>query len=146
MTETTLELYYLSVLAGVLPSLPLRLNTGGGIEMREIKFRQAIFHPVTGEFLKWHYWGLIDGAFVGIDTGWVSPTKAVENSQGFTTLSDKKGKEIYEEDIVKTTGGHTGVVFDRLGCWFVEMGRELGYYNEPVEIVGNIYENKELLK
>ena len=35
--------------------------------MREIKFRQAIFHPVTGEFLKWHYWGLIENAFVSLE-------------------------------------------------------------------------------
>jgi len=62
--------------------------------MREIKFRQPIF--LNGKFHKFHYWGDIKGGFVG-------PMKANQgrDSEQYTGLKDKNGKEIYENDIVK---------------------------------------------
>ena len=63
------------------------------------------------------------------------------------TKEQWKGKEIYESDIVRIANNFTGRVFYRLGCWFFEMGKELGYYpSQDIEVIGNIYENPELLE
>jgi len=71
-------------------------------------------------------------------------TKTVGQYTGF---EDANGREIYEGDTVKINGKHNRQVFLRLGCWFVEMGKELGYYDScDIEVIGNIYENPELLE
>lgn len=68
----------------------------------------------------------------------------------FTGLLDKNGKEIYESDIVedRLSGEIHEVVFEKL-CWRMGSGGELlGNYAAPEEdlkVLGNIYENPELL-
>ena len=119
--------------------------------MRELKFRQAIFHPVTGEFVRWHYWGLIDGAFVGVDTGWYSPTEAIENSYQYIGRKDENGKEIYEGGIVRTDEAEwvAQVIYHR-DC-FMCIGLDGKGFSvecnwENFEVIGNISENPELLE
>ena len=73
----------------------------------------------------------------------------------YTELKDKNNKEIYEGDIVKLRNNHgIGVVkyYDEWGAFVVEYVKSkplvvlgMSYYKEDIEVIGNIYENPELL-
>ena len=124
--------------------------------MRQIKFRAW-----DGE--RFTYWGL--GIMVGAFVGPASTPKGNPMSmdhQQFTGLLDKNGKEIYEGDIVyledcspddPAYGFYSSGYEVRwnLGHW--EMHSEqtvktefLEEYNEVSRVIGNIYENPELLR
>ncbi|MFS0776237.1 YopX family protein [Neobacillus sp. 3P2-tot-E-2] len=77
----------------------------------------------------------------------------------YTGLKDKNGKEIYEGDIVYQEfydtrsldeGGFIGVVKQDEGCWWIDNNvnhAELLWSELNVnEVIGNIYENPELLE
>ena len=124
--------------------------------MREIKFRA------------WHKEEKIIGEVLGIDILYKeiffsnedvdcyehTDFKDIELMQ-YTGLKDKNNKEIYEGDIVKLRTNHgIGVVknYDEWGAFVVEYIKPrplavLGtnYYKEDIEVIGNIYENPELL-
>lgn len=113
--------------------------------MRENKFRAWYYDGKNLDSGEMQYdvavWGNL--AYV-LDKGMKVWSNCVKIMQ-YTGLFDKKGKEICEFDYVKTPKG-TGLVFKRLGCWFVEMQKVLGYFNiGEIEIIGNIYEHKYLL-
>ena len=135
--------------------------------MREIKFRQPLF--LNGKFHKFHYWGFLrEDEFAGV----VPPIdEAKKNSQEYTGLKDKDGKEIYEGDIIKeqvnqcvwfyliTTVGSLGNNLFAVTKWrnFTVVDGETimgsyfedgnwNYISSTCEVIGNIYENPELLK
>lgn len=131
------------------------------MSMRQIKFR--------GERLGTHKWvfGFLFQNAVGewkITYGFREYTVAPETIGQYTGLKDCNGKEIYEGDIITTKGRYPRVVlWDKMG-WAL-MPTE--YYNDKYfwvmnlqhpgvdwweefadefEIIGNIYDNPELIK
>lgn len=73
----------------------------------------------------------------------------------YTGLKDKNGKEIYEGDIIKASYYYLGDNYFRENISEVKFGEGsyyLAHFNAPsidlsnhLEIIGNIYENPELL-
>lgn len=81
----------------------------------------------------------------------------------FTGLCDKNGKKIWENDIVKTVSdiyAHvkfglytTGFALEECNQGFyvdfsvkTYLRHELGYWNNKVEVRGNIFDNRDLLQ
>jgi len=131
---------------------------------REIKFRQPRLN-IHETFIDWFYWGFISGGFIA------PPKHNLPNYQ-YTGLHDKNDREIYEGDIllipnpptesnpmgepdmgvVKFIGGAFGWQYlDYKRCpsgnfeTFISWAGEIDILHEE-SIIGNIYENPELIK
>lgn len=120
--------------------------------MREIKFRGRTE-------IEWVYGSLVVDTtpdkktfiidYAVSDTNTYTWSEVEPETVGQTIgLSDKNKKEIYEGDVIKTSWeGNKEVVF-RKGCFCYQTGGDKYHiFNEKkVEVIGNIYENKDLLK
>jgi len=128
--------------------------------MRQFKFR--VWHKPEK---KMHYYLkakfgqgtniTLEGKFKDVDqiTTKTVPNEDLEVMQ-FIGLLDKNGNEVFEGDLLKI-GQLTGryeVVWQEDGAYFRarRVGSDTGYsftnISYPFEVIGNIYENSELLK
>ena len=124
--------------------------------MREIKFSFIFQHYETGRFVE-RIRSLEDIAEKGYPDEGLGGYTFVSQRQ-YTGLTDKSGTCIYEGDILKT---YNGIFFVQNVLPFIELvdncnnsydngdyyhGRDIEYHDyDDFEVIGNIYENPELL-
>lgn len=112
--------------------------------MREIKFRAWMYRKMlynvfpTGK--NGECYSFISNLYYKCD----------HNIMQYTGLKDKNGKEIYEGDILEYTTEISskktiGKVEFYNGCFVVGRPKDYIYIIDNIEIIGNIYENPELL-
>lgn len=108
--------------------------------MREIKFnlwdieRQQYYRDVLSlENDKIKKWGTLD-IRTSDNVVWLQ----------FTGLTDKNGVGIYEGDVLKTRYGTTFYYNDLVDYHLWDINNSIAF--SEVEIIGNIYQNPELLK
>ena len=119
--------------------------------MREIKFRiwntKEYYYTDPEHLGEYHF-----GIGKGIDNA--SKDKIYNTKewvwQQFTGLKDKNGKEIYESDICTERNNNCKISFVN-GAFIPEWvnrgysNYSLNYHCSKLEVIGNIYENPELL-
>lgn len=119
--------------------------------MRTIKFR-AFVETLDGKEMvyDWCFLNAEDKHFYAVDlTNERTDIGYVYSIMQFTGLHDRNGKEIYEGDFLISpfTGDPAPVIYDQEYCQFTFGGAEFNVEvkHKKLEVIGNIYENPELL-
>ena len=123
--------------------------------MREIKFR-GLTKGVKNDYI-WVYGFLATFHTILVIKENFGPSYEIKRKSvgEYTGIKDYEGKEIYEGDIVETTRALNhivGVVTMIKGCWYIQDGKDSYYRLIPRfgtaenKVIGNIYENKNLLE
>ena len=125
----------------------------GGYHMRDIKFRvwdnerNAMLNSKSVDIDFFEGKIEITSDTIRYDEVYTDEIKDFELMQ-YVGCKDKNNKEIYEGDIVKTKE-HIGQIIYSKGMFFINAKGDfyLPVYNvsEFMEVIGNIYENPELL-
>jgi uncharacterized phage protein (TIGR01671 family) len=113
--------------------------------MRDIKFRA--WDKEKKQMVDWEWLEIyLDGARIIDEEGKIFDASDMPLMQ-FTGLTDKNGKEIYEGDLIKDQNGDIReIVFEDGGFWCkYPDGQQFMPTEETREIIGNIWENPELL-
>jgi hypothetical protein len=118
---------------------------------RNLKFRawdklnKSFIYSHTGH--QEHYILTLDGRFQNLQNGSGGDEYVV---QQFTGLKDKNGKEIYEGDVIRGyfDMGPAGMTINTaIVRWTNKEGYQWVYWDlNSIEVVGNIFDNLELLK
>lgn len=110
--------------------------------MRPLKFR--FWHPSIKEMLPDYKEGLPEWISIN-DFFEMAGTHYHHVVMQFTGLYDSHGKPIFEGDIVDNTSYGIGVIHFENGRFCVTPGFEWGHIESDVKIIGNIYQNPDLL-
>ena len=124
---------------------------------REIKFKRYHFDSEK-KVIKVTQWGKITKSYRIYEHSELSFTAPSNVASAdtfidcqFTGLKDFKEKEIYEDDICKTEHGICQIIFKDGGFVYLISKNETfcpayNWHIEELEVIGNIFENPELLK
>ncbi|WP_457641412.1 YopX family protein [Persephonella sp.] len=117
--------------------------------MREIKFRAWL--KETKEMIEVDDIRFLKPLTINTTSAWRLEDEIV--LMQYTGLKDRNVREIYEGDILQRNNGSKYVVVFENGCFKLKpIGKHseistIAYAkHEPIEIIGNIYENPDLLK
>ncbi len=124
--------------------------------MREIKYRLRIGKEIIG-YERWYKGDGSNAHWEHLKIGEIvwKPAFLYATEKDLYYGRDKKDKNIYEGDIIKMSSGNATRVYFNDGGFCADVGGVLigfrpdylgRYKNKAMEVIGNIYENPELLE